>query len=207
MVTAMLLAGVFAGMLFVALIVGDWVQFTSLTAPAIDYGLTVARTRDRVLVGTLEEVTARFGRDGVLRLPHGIARLFPEERRIVVRPQYQLFSLRFRTAWPLKGSVELRPQDGTTELTCRKRMPWSSALLTAVWFGIVALGTLAFVVSFVSSGGVASLGGLLMGLGLTGLGVLVMGFGVLVVIMAYRLEDHRLTAVYQELLRALEKTR
>jgi hypothetical protein len=207
MVTAMLLAGVFAGLLFVALIVGDWFQFTSLTAPAIDYGLTVARTRDRVLAGTIDELTARFGRDGVLRLPHGIARLFAEERRIVVRPQYQLFSLRFRTAWPLKGSIELRALDGTTELTCRKRMPWSSAFLTVVWFGVVALGTLAFIVTFLTSGGFGSLGGLLMGLGLTGLGVLVMGFGVLVVIMAYRLEDHRLTAVYQELLRALGETR
>jgi hypothetical protein len=58
---------------------------------------------------------------------------------------------------------------------------------------------MAFFVSFLVSGGLESLRGILMGVGLTGLGVLVLLFGLIVVSLAYRLEDSRLKQTYEEL--------
>ncbi|HZS12181.1 MAG TPA: hypothetical protein VFA38_08020 [Nitrospirales bacterium] len=203
---AMMVAAVFGTLLFVAMIVGDWWHFTSLSEPASDYGLTVARTHDRLPAVPCETVLGLFRTDGTLQLGHGIARLFRPQRRIVVRPQYHLFSLRFRTAWPLKGAIDLHAAGADTELRCRKLMPWSSAAMTVVWFLIVAGGTLSFLVSYAAQGGFGSLGGTIMGLGIAGLGVLVLAFGVLVVTVAYRLENHRLTAAYEELLDALGRS-
>jgi hypothetical protein len=201
----MILAGLFGGALFVALVVGDWFHFTSLTAPATRYGLTVSRAQSRLQFLSFDDLRLRFGENGVLRLPHGIARLFPEQRRILLRPQYQFFSLQFRTAWPLKGSIEVADEQGSTRLLCLKRVPWSSALLTFAWFVLVALGTVTFIASFLANGGFSSLSGVVMGVGIVGLGLLVIGFGLVVVTLAYRLEDRRLTAVYEELLRALNR--
>jgi hypothetical protein len=45
-----------------------------------------------------------------------------------------------------------------------------------------------------------------MGLGITALGLMVIAFGALVVILAYRLENGRLTLVYHELRQALDAT-
>jgi len=203
----MLLAGLFAAVLFLGLIVTDWFHFTSLTAPASTYGCGVARTDDHLPVptGTLE--LDRFDRNGLLRLPHGVARFFRDDWRILLRPQYRLFSLGFRTAWPLKATIELERDGAATRVRCIKRVPWSSAFLTVVWFLVVGGGTISFLIAFVSHGGFASLSGVLMGLGITGLGVLVLAFGLIVVILAYRLEDERLSQVYRELLAALTTER
>ena len=65
-------------------------------------------------------------------------------------------------------------------------------------------GTLAFLASYAAQGGLSSFSGVVMGLGITALGVMVIGFGALVVILAYRLENSRLTLVYYELRGALE---
>lgn len=198
----MLLAGFFGAILLAALVLGDWFHFTSLTAPSSRYGCGIARVEDR-LPPPLAVVMDRFDRNGLLALPHGVARFFREEKRIVLRPQYRLFSLKFRTAWPMKGSIELEPEGDATKLTCVKRIPWSSALLTLLWFAVVGAGTVGFVISFLANGGLTSLSGVVMGLGITGLGLLVLAFGLTTVSLAYRFENQRLTEVYQELRAAL----
>ncbi|TLY41951.1 MAG: hypothetical protein E6K61_04305 [Nitrospirae bacterium] len=205
MVRAMLLAGVLGLTLFLALVLGDWFHFTSLTAAASRYGCGIARLDDRLPLTPFTFVIERFDRDGLLRLPHGVARVFLEQRRILLRPQYQFFSLRLRTAWPLNGSIDLEPDGDATCLTCIKRVPWSSALLTLLWFAVVGLGTVGFVIAYLAEGGPMSLSGALMGLGITGLGFLVLAFGVLTVALAVRLEDHRLTQAYHELRAALAR--
>src|SRR5881296_1194245 len=144
------------------------------------------------------------------RAAHSAARgraVFREEKRIVLRPQYQLFSLKFRTAWPMKGSIELEPEGDATKLTCVKQIPWSSALLTLLWFAVVGVGTVGFTISFLASGGFTSFSGFVMGLGITGLGLLVLAFGLTTVSLAYRLENQRLTEVYHELRAALASDR
>jgi hypothetical protein len=199
----MVLAGFFGGLLFLALVVGDWVLFTGLTLQASRYGCGIARIVDRLSLTPLAAVKERFDRNGVLQLPNGIARFFPDERRILLRPQYGLFARRFRTAWPMKVSIELEEDDDAVRLTCVKRVPWSSALLTLLWFLFVGIGTIVFVVAFLMDGGLTSLGGILMGLGIIGLGLLVLAFGLVTVSLAYRLEDHRLAKAYEDLRGAL----
>ena len=123
---------------------------------------------------------------------------------IVIRPYYQLFSMRFRTAWPLKGTIEVRQEGQEIQLGLVKRMPWTSALVTMLWLALVVLGTLTFVVMFGLDGGFQSAGGILLALGIVALGVLVLAFGLVLLSLAYRLEDHRLMQVYQELQEALQ---
>jgi hypothetical protein len=131
--------------------------------------------------------------------------VLPDERRILLRSQPSRFSSRFHTAWPLKGAIEWDREDGTLRLRCVKLMPWSSALLTLLWFAIVGVGTLAFIVKFLAGDDGLSLGGLLLVLGVTAVGLLVLVFGLVTASLAYRLEDQRLMQVYQELRSALSR--
>jgi hypothetical protein len=195
----MILAGVFAAALFIGLIAGDWAYFMRLTEEASRYGCAVARIHEQWRDVNAAAFEARFGPQGVLSLPHGVARLFPQERRVSLRPAYRLFSLQFRTAWPIKGTIDLASQESGVTVICVKRVPWSSAILTVLWFALVSLGTLGFLVTYGFQGGFASLGGVLMGLGIAGLGLLVLAFGFVTVIVAYRLESGRLATVYEEL--------
>jgi hypothetical protein len=201
----MLLAGTFAGVLFLGLILSDWLYFVRLTPDAARYGCTIARLHDHLPQLDRSTLIRRFDGNGALVLPHGIARFFPEMNLIGLRPQHRLFAMGFRTAWPIKGSIQVVTEPGSVDLLCIKRIPWSSALLTLVWFLLVAGGTLAFLATYAAQGGLASLSGVVMGLGITALGLMVIAFGVLVVILAYRLENGRLTLVYYELREALEK--
>ena len=203
MVDAVLLEGVFATLLLIMLVLGDWWHFTSLTAQASRYGCGVSRSEDLLPLASLSPVHERFGQNGVLNLPHGIARFFPGERTILLRPQYRLLSMRFRTAWPLKASIQLEESGGSTRMMCTKRLPWSSALITVLWFALVGLGTLVFAVVFFTTGGIASLSSFLMGIGITILGLFVLAFGLITVSLSYRLEDTRLAQAYQELRSAL----
>jgi len=200
----MLLAGAFAGLLFLGLIVSDWLYFVRLTPDAVRYGCTIARLQDHLPQLEHSRLVRRFDGNGALVLPHGIARFFPDTNLIGLRPHYRLFAVGFRTAWPIKGSIQVTTEPGRVGLLCIKRIPWSSALLTLAWFLVVIGGTLAFLASYIAQGGLASLSGLVMGLGITALGVMVIAFGTLVVILAYRLENGRLTLVYHELRDALE---
>ncbi len=194
----MLPAELFAGCLFVALIAADWWQFRRLTASAGRYGCPVARAADTLPVEP-DRIPSRFNPDGLLQLDHGIARAFPGERRILFRSQPSRFSSRFHTAWPLKGVIDLEQEGGMLRLRCVKLMPWSSALLTLLWFAVVGVGTLAFVVKFLTGGEGLSLGSLLLVLGVTAVGLLVLVFGLVTVSLAYRVEDQRLMEVYREL--------
>lgn len=200
----MLFAGAFAGLLFLGLIVSDWLYFVRLTPDAVRYGCTIARLQDHLLQLERSTLVRRFDGNGALVLPHGMARLFPETNLIGLRPHYRLFAVGFRTAWPIKGSIQVTTGPGRIDLLCIKRIPWSSALLTLLWFLVVIGGTLMFLASYAAQGGLGSLSGAVMGLGITALGVMVIGFGALVVILAYRLENGRLTLVYHELREALE---
>ena len=200
----MLLVGAFAGILFLELIVSDWLYFVRLTPDSVRYGCTIARLQDHLPRLERSALVGRFDDNGALVLPHGIARFFPETNLIGLRPYYRLFAVGFRTAWPIKGSIQVRAAPGCVDLLCIKRIPWSSALLTLAWFLVVIGGTLAFLASYAAQGGLSSFSGVVMGLGITALGVMVIGFGALVVILAYRLENGRLTLVYYELRGALE---
>ena len=133
----MILAGLFAGVLFLGLIVGDWMYFIRLTPDAVRYGCRVAHRPDQWPGATLTAIRDRFGPHGVLMLPHGVAWLYPELSYIAIRPQYRFFSRKFRTAWPVKGLIHLSSQDQHVGTLCVKRVPWSSALMTLIWFGIV----------------------------------------------------------------------
>ena len=105
----------------------------------------------------------------------------------------------FRTAWPLKGLIYLMPDEQGVQAVCIKRIPWSSAILTLVWFLLVGLGTTAFMITYGTQGGFESLSGVLMGAGILGIGMLVLAFGVVTVMVSYRLESSRLAQVYDEL--------
>jgi len=191
----MVLAGLFATFLILAMIVADWFQFTRLTTGAGAYGCGIGRGEDQLPVIPWTRITDRFGANGVLRLPHGVARFFQEHRRILLRSQAQ----RFRTIWPINGSIEVVADGNGLRLAWVKRIPWSSAILTLAWFALVGPGTIAFAILFASNGGITNLSGLLMAAGIVGIGLLVLAFGVLTVSLAYRLENHRLTQVYEEL--------
>ena len=189
----------FAAGLFVALVAADWWQFRRPTGSAVRYGCPVARAEDVVPVESGLALSARFDSEGLLQLGHGVARWFPGERRILLRPQSGRAAARFRTAWPLKGAIELEEAGGQARLRCVKLMPWSSAVLTLLWFAVVGVGTLAFVVRFLAGGDAFSIGSLLLILGVSGVGLLVLVFGLVTVSLAYRLEDQRLIQAYQEL--------
>lgn len=195
----MLLAGTFAVVLFVGLLVGDWIYFTRLSSDASRYGYGIGQVRDHFAALTAETLVRRCDPNGFLALPHGVARIFPERNRMVIRPTYRLFSMGFRTAWPVKGSIEWASEQDGLQLTCTKRVPWSSSILTFLWFALVGLGTLGFLISYAMEGGLASLGGLLLGVGVTGVGLIVVAFGLLTITVAYRIENTRLMQVYEEL--------
>ncbi|MDQ6734421.1 MAG: hypothetical protein M3Z35_09970 [Nitrospirota bacterium] len=202
----MLIAGLCGTVVFVALVVGDWLYFNSMTVPIRRYGCGIARLIDRFASSPSALDLRAFDQRGVLQLPHGIARLSLEERHIVLRPQYHLFSIRVRTAWPMKATIHLQPAKDGTYVEGVKRIPWSSALLTLVWLITVAVGTIGFVIAFLMNEGFSSFGGVLLGIGVTALGLIVLAFGLVIVALAYRLENQRLTQTYEELRQVLVPT-
>jgi hypothetical protein len=201
----MILAGLFASVLFLGLIVGDWLYFIRLTPDAIRYGCRVATRPDQWPGAALSAVRERFTPNGVLMLPHGVAWFYPELSQIAIRPQYRFFSKRFRTAWPMKGLIHLSSHDQALGALCVKRIPWSSALITFMWFTLVSIGSLTFVIQYTMGGGFTSLGGVLVGAGIIALAGLVVAFGLVTLALSYRLEDARLMKVYEELRDVLAK--
>jgi hypothetical protein len=202
----MMLAGLFAGALLLGLILGDWMYFVRLTPDAGRYGCGVARTVDRLSLQSLTRLEASVDGDGAISLPHGIARYYPTLRQIALRPQYHLFSVGFRTAWPLKGLIHLTADEQAVNAVFTTRIPWSSAIITLVWFLLVSVGTAAFMITYGVQGGFESLSGVLMGAGIVGIGLLVLAFGIVTVVLSYRLENSRLAQVYEELKAAVGET-
>ncbi|MEK9172849.1 MAG: hypothetical protein AAB282_04260, partial [Nitrospirota bacterium] len=175
------------------LIVADWLAFRRKTPAAVTYGVAVERQQEALAVRQ-----GLFGADGLLKLPRGWARLFPEQGAIQLQPDHKRFGVTFRTAWPLNGFVHYVGLEKPGPVMLTKRMPWSSVILTALWFLTVAGGTLAYVASYAMAGGMSSAGGAFLAVALSGLGLLVCLFGLLVVVVAYRLENKRLMALYEE---------
>ena len=180
------------------LIVADWLAFRRTTPAVVTYGVVVERQPEALAVRR-----GLFDDAGVLNLPRGRARLFPEQGAIQLQPDHKRFGVTFRTAWPLNGFVHYAGLEEPGPVTLTKRMPWSSVILTAIWFLTVAGGTLAYVVSYAMAGGMSSAGGAFLAVALSGLGLLVCLFGLMVVVVAYRLENKRLMALYEELKAAL----
>ncbi len=199
----MTFAGIIAIILFLGLIVGDWFQFTTLKSYACRYGCPLAHRKDTLTAHPVHSFSRVFHKSGTLPLPHGIARWTEERQVIVIRPYYQLFSLRFRTAWPLKGTIEVRSEGDQLLLHMSKRIPWSSAILTLLWLIFVIGGTLTFVVLFALDGGLSTVGGIFWVIGMAALGLLVLAGGLILLSFAYRLEESRLMQVYRELLENL----
>jgi hypothetical protein len=203
----MIFAGLFAGALCLGLILGDWFYFMRLTPDASRYGCGIARTHDRFTHTTMTQLAGRFDAGGILMLPHGTARLYRDLNQIVIRQKYRLFALGFRTLWPLKGLIALSPEGDALAVLCRKLTPWSSALLTGIWFAVVAVGTVGAVISLFIEGEMTASGGVVLAVGIIGLGVVFLLSGAITVVFAYRLENARLTVVYQELREVIEGTR
>ena len=203
--STMLMAGVFGAILCIAIISGDWYQFTSLRESASRYGCRLAQRRDEIVLSGSPHLHKHFNKSGLLELPHGLARYLREQNLIIIRPYYHLFSMRFRTAWPLKGTIEVQSQAKDLRFQLIKRTPWSSAVITMLWLGIVVIGTIAFVVMFALDGGFSTGSGMMLGVGIVALGILVLIFGLILLSLAYRLEDQRLMQVYQELQEALSR--
>lgn len=199
----MTFAGILAITMFLGLIIGDWFQFTTLRSWACRYGCPLARRQEALNSHHAPSLTRAFSRTGTLSLPHGMARWVEDRQIIVIRPYYQLFSLRFRTAWPLKGTINVCSDGEQLRLYLSKRIPWSSAILTLLWLIFVTGGTLTFVVLFTLDGGLSTLGGIFWLIGMVALGLLVLAGGLILLSFAYRLEDSRLMQVYQELLEVL----
>jgi len=196
---AMLVASLCGTVVLVALVIVDWLYFNSMTVPLSRYGCGIARLIDRFPFSPSSLNLHPFRQHGVLQLAHGIARLSPDERYIVLRPQYHLFSIRVRTMWPMKATIHLKPAERETRVEGVKRIPWSSALMTLTWLMTVAVGTVGFVMAFLMNAGFSSFGGVLLGIGVTALGLIVLAFGLVMIALAYRLEDQRLTRTYEEL--------
>jgi hypothetical protein len=200
----MILAGFFAGALFLGLILGDWFYFMRLTPDASRYGCGIARTHDRLTHTTMTQLVHRFDAGGILMLPHGTARLHQDVNQIVIRQRYRLFALSFRTLWPLKGLIALSPEGDALAVLCRKLTPWSSVLLTGIWFAVVAVGTVGALISLYLEGQLAAMGGVVLAIGVVGLGLIFLLSGAITVVFAYRLENSRLMIVYHELREVLE---
>jgi hypothetical protein len=98
------------------------------------------------------------------------------------------------------------PDEQGVRAVCIKRIPWSSAIITLVWFLLVGLGTTAFLITYGTQGGFESLSGVLMGAGILGIGLLVFAFGIVTVMLSYRLESSRLAQVYGELKAVVDDT-
>jgi hypothetical protein len=203
----MIFAGFFAGALCLGLILGDWFYFMRLTSDASRYGCGIARTHDRFTHTTLKQLADRFDAGGFLTLPHGTARFYQDLNQIVIRQKYRLFALGFRTLWPLKGLISLYPEGDALAVLCRKLTPWSSALLTGIWFVVVVVGTAGALISLFIEGQMAASGGVVLALGIVGLGIIFLLSGAITVVFAYRLENSRLMVVYQELRELLEGAR
>jgi len=179
--------------ILIGLIVVDWMAFNRRPPASVRYGMVVGRHEEPLVVRR-----DRFDAEGLLHLPRGWARLVPKHGAVQLLPDRKRFGIAVRTAWPLNGFVHYAALDERARVMLTKRMPWSSALLTGVWFLTVAGGTLVYLVAYGLAGGLSSAGGAFLGVALSGLGVLVCLFGLVVVVAAYRLEDKRLMALYDE---------
>ncbi len=202
-VRRMIAAGLFATVLLVGFIVLDWWYFNRSESQAMRYGCPIGAMTWAVEPMSDVACSRRFGSASVVTISHGWALWFPDGGRILLKPDCRRFASRFRTAWPLKGSVEVQRGPDRTLVVCTKRMPWSSVVLTSLWFLLVGGGSISFLVSFALHDGWSTMGSLLLGVGVLALGLLVLAFGLVTVALAYRIENGRLMQVWEEWQRAM----
>ena len=124
----MVLAGAFAIVLFVGLIIGDWVYFGRLSSDAARYGYGLGRVEDQFSLGVQNPMCASIRTAFWLRLM-GLRDLSGGES--AGRPsELSRFSIGPH-ARPLQG---LYPNGHRTWMVlhwlCTKRTPWSSSILT-----------------------------------------------------------------------------
>lgn len=193
----MMLAGLFAGALFLGLLVGDRWYFRTLSAEASRYGCQVGRGVTRLDTMSLAQIHARFDTLGLLPMRHGVARLFIESNRLLLRPRYPTLWA-FLWIWPMKATIDLRADGEAVVLAMTKRTPWASAILTGAWFLIVTVGMLGTIISYAVEGGLGSSGGVVMAGGILTLGLFFLFSGLVTVVMAYRMENSRLAVLQQE---------
>ena len=193
----MMLAGLFAGALFLGLFVGARWYFRTLSAEASRYGCQVGRGARRLHKMIIAQIHARFDTLGLLPMRHGVARLFGESSRVLLRPRYPTLWA-FLWIWPMKATIDLRADGEAFVLAMTKRTPWASAILTGAWFLIVTVGTLATIISYAVEGGLGSSGGVVMAGGILTLGLFFIFSGLVTVVMAYRMENSRLAVLQQE---------
>jgi len=193
----MMLAGLFAGALFIGLLVGDRWYFRALSAEASRYGCKVGRGATRLDVSSLTRIQTCFDNLGLLPMRHGVARLFIERNRVLLRPRYPTLWA-FLWIWPMKATIDLQTDGEAVVLAMTKRTPWASAILTGAWFLIVTVGTLATIISYAVEGGLGSSGGVVMAGGILTLGLFFIFSGLVTVVMAYRMENSRLARLLQE---------
>ncbi|HMV56315.1 MAG TPA: hypothetical protein PKD38_03875, partial [Nitrospira sp.] len=62
----MMLAGAFAIVLFIGLIVGDWMYFTRLSSDATRYGYGIGQVQDRFAALTVPKLLRAFDTNGFL---------------------------------------------------------------------------------------------------------------------------------------------
>ena len=117
----MLLAGLFAAVLFMGILVGDRLYFRTLSAEASHYGCRVGRAEDRLDAASLTRIHACFDKLGLLALRHGVARLFADANRILLRPRYPTLWA-FLWMWPMKATIDLRAEDNGVVLSSTKRI-------------------------------------------------------------------------------------
>ncbi len=199
----MMLAGFFAAVLLLGLFVGDRWYFRTLSAEASRYGCRVGCEESRLGPVTRAQIEAKFDGLGLLALRHGVARLFADANRILLRPRYHTLWA-FLWIWPMKATIDLRVEGDSVVLSSTKRIPWCSAILTGAWFLLVGFGTIATLITYALEGGLASPGGILFAVGILTLGLLFLFSGSVTVIMAYRLENSRLARLYEELREMVE---
>jgi hypothetical protein len=103
--------------------------------------------------------------------------------------------------------VSLSPEGDALAVLCRKLTPWSSALLSGIWFAVVVVGMVGALISLFVEGQMAAPGGVVLAIGIVGLGLVFLLSGAITIVFAYRLESSRLMTVYQELREVLEGAR
>ncbi|MFO0774799.1 MAG: hypothetical protein U0172_09055 [Nitrospiraceae bacterium] len=193
----MLAAGAFATLLIVGFVVLDWWYFNRPESQAMRYGCPIGAMTWEAST-TASAVAPPNDPSRAVTVPHGWVLWFPDVSRVLLKPDCRRFAARFRTAWPIKGSVDIHHEDERTRYVCTKRIPWSSAVLTLVWFLLVSGGTLAFLVSFLRQDGLATMGSLVLIVGVLAMGLLVLSFGAVTIALAYRIENGRLMQVWNE---------
>jgi hypothetical protein len=191
-------AFVLGALIVLGLVAADWIAFSRKTPAVARYGLAVGHHDEVLLI-----VRERFDPEGNLALPRGSAQLCMNQHAVILLPDWKRYGLKFRTAWPLNGVLYYRMLGTASPAMLVKRMPWSSAILTAIWFLTVVGGVFVYLIAYAQAGGFFSAGGAVLGIVLAILGLAVLLFGLIVVVSAYRLETKRLLVLYDEFRAAL----